>query len=179
MTQEESLPKLIFLIGYRGTGKSTVARLLAEKLGWQAIDADEILELRYGKSIRSIFADEGEAGFRVKEATILAEICQQSKQVIATGGGCVLRSDNRAKMKAAGFVVWLTADAQTLWNRLQADASSCERRPPLTTGGLAEIVELLQAREPYYADCASMVVDTVGRSAEEIAAAIMERLSSV
>jgi shikimate kinase len=163
----------IFLIGYRGTGKSTIARRLADKLGWSAVDADEFLEHRFGKTIRAIFAEEGEAGFRAKEAAILAEICQHAKQVIATGGGVVLRSDNRQMIKNAGFVVWLTADAQTLWNRLQADASSKERRPALTTGGLAEIVELLQAREPYYRDCANLVVDTVGLVPEEIVATIL------
>jgi shikimate kinase len=164
---------LLFLIGYRGSGKTTVARLLADRLGWTWKDADEILETRHGRSIRTIFAEEGEAGFRDKEAAILAELCQQQDQVIATGGGMVLRPENRRRLRDAGRVVWLTADARTLWQRLQQDATTVERRPNLTVGGLAEIEELLHAREPLYRACAHMVVATAQRTAEEVAAEIL------
>src|SRR5215471_17730294 len=78
---------LIFLVGYRGSGKTTVARLLADKLGWDWIDADEALQQRHGRSIRTIFAEEGEAGFRDKETTLLGELCRLRQHVIATGGG--------------------------------------------------------------------------------------------
>ncbi len=167
----------IFLIGYRGTGKTTVARLLAEKLGWKWVDADAVLESRYGRSLRTIFDEEGEAGFRTKEAAVLADLCRLSQHVIATGGGVVLHPDNRAKLKAAGWVVWLTGDAQTLYNRLKADATTAERRPALTSGGLAEIVDLLKIREPYYAACADFVIDTAGRTPEEVVAAIRQQWS--
>ena len=177
MDDSPGAASLLFLIGYRGTGKSTVARLLADRLGWQTLDADALLESRYGKAIRTIFAEEGELGFRAREAAVLADLCQLTHHVVATGGGVVLRSENRAKLKAAGLVIWLTADAQTLWNRLQADATTAERRPALTSGGLTEIVELLRARESYYADCANFSVDTAGRTPAEVVSAILERLS--
>src|SRR5262245_20417230 len=133
----------IILIGYRGTGKTTVAQLLAGRLGWEAIDADRVLEARYGRSIREIFAEEGEAGFRDKEAAVLEESCRGQRAVLASGGGVVLRPENRQRVTAAGFVVWLTADPETIWQRLQGDQSTADRRPALSVGGLAEIEQLL------------------------------------
>jgi shikimate kinase len=167
---------LIFLIGYRCTGKTTVAQLLAQKLSSDWIDADSHLEARYGKSIRQIFAEEGEAGFRDKEDQIFAELCQLQRCVVATGGGVILRDINRQRMRPAGKVVWLTADAQTIWERFQADPATAQRRPPLTVGGLAEVEETLKIREPLYRACADLIVSTVERSTEEIAQQITHRL---
>lgn len=166
----------IFLIGYRGTGKSTVARLLAERLQWSWVDADELLEARQGRSIRDIFAAEGEAAFRDMESALLVELCGRLRHVIATGGGVVLRAENRERLRAAGRCVWLTADATTIWQRLQADARTAERRPALTVGGRAEVEELLRAREPLYHACADLSVATAGRSPLEIVGAILQRL---
>ena len=122
-------PSLIFLIGYRGTGKTTVAKLLAKKLGWNWLDADEVLEARFGQDIRTIFTEKGVEDFRAKESAVLAELCTLTNHVIATGGGVIMRPENRELMRQVGFVVWLTADPQTLWERLQADASTAQRRP--------------------------------------------------
>jgi shikimate kinase len=167
-------PSSIFLIGYRGTGKSTLARLLAERLGWGWVDADELLESRHGRTIREIFAAEGELGFRDKEAALLEELCSGERLVVATGGGVVLREENRRRMRAAGRVVWLTADAQTIWRRLQQDPSTEERRPALTVGGLAEVEELLRVREPHYLGCANQRIDTATRSPAEVVEAIVQ-----
>jgi shikimate kinase len=167
---------LIFLIGYRGTGKSTVARLLAERLGWAWVDADALLEARHGRSIRQIFADEGEAGFREREAALLGELCGLRRHVVATGGGVVLRPQNRQRLREAGRVVWLTADPQTIWGRLQQDHTTAERRPALTVGGLAEIEELLRVREPWYRACAHVTVDTAGRSPADVTAAVLSQV---
>jgi shikimate kinase len=164
---------LCFLIGYRGSGKSSVARLLAERLGWSWLDADEVVETRHGRSIGAIFAAEGEAGFREKEAAILAELCRLDRHVIATGGGVVLRPENRERLRAAGKVIWLTAGPRALWARLQKDANTAERRPVLTQGGLTEIEELLKIRAPLYASCAGLTVDTTVGSPEEVAAFIL------
>ncbi len=164
---------LVFLVGYRGTGKSTVARLLAERLGWGWVDADEALEKRYGRTIRQLFAEEGEAGFRDKESAVLEELCRGERLVVATGGGVVLREANRARLRAAGRVVWLTADATTISRRLRQDPTTAERRPALTVGGLAEVEELLRVREPLYRASANLIVDTVGRTPEEVAEAIL------
>ena len=163
----------LFLIGPRGSGKSTVARLLARELGWDWRDADEELEKKYRRSIQDIFAAEGEAGFRDKEAVVLAELCRLQRHVIATGGGVVLRESNRQMLRAAGRVVWLTADLDTLWRRMQADDTTAQRRPALGVGGREEIVEVLRLREPLYRDCADRIVETAGRSPEQIAAEIL------
>ena len=167
----------IFLIGYRCTGKTTVARLLAEKLGWDWVDADSVLEGRYGKSIRQIFAEEGEISFRDKEEQIFAELCRLQRCVVATGGGVISRDVNRQQMRSAGKVVWLTADAQTIWERLQADPATTEKRPPLTVGGLAEIEEVLKMREPLYRACADFTISTTGQSTGEIAQQIADKLT--
>jgi shikimate kinase len=164
--------RVIFLIGYRGTGKTTVARLLADQLGWPWVDADEALERHHGRTIRAIFAEEGEAGFRDKESALLEELCRLERHVVATGGGVVVRAGNRRRLQEAGWVVWLTADAATLWLRLQQDAATVGRRPDLTVGGMAEVEELLRCREPWYDACADFQVDTTGRPPGDVAAAI-------
>ena len=162
----------IFLIGYRGTGKSTVAQLLAAKLGLEAIDADHELERRAGKTIRQLFAEDGEPRFRELESELLAEFGRRENVVIATGGGVVLRPENRAILRT-GRVVWLTAPAEVLWRRMCGDESTRERRPDLAQGGLAEVEELLRIREPLYRECAEMTVDAE-LSPEEIVERIVE-----
>jgi shikimate kinase len=169
--------EIVFLVGYRGTGKSTVARLLAHHLGWAWVDADDVIESRAGRTVRQVFEVEGEAGFRRRESAVLEELCGLREHVVATGGGVVLSAANRERLKAAGRVVWLTADAATIRRRLEKDRTTAERRPVLTVGGLAEIKELLRAREPLYRAVADLTVDTAGRPPEEIAAAIHKSLN--
>jgi shikimate kinase len=166
----------LLLIGYRGTGKSTVAALVAQHLGWEWIDADGLLEQRAGRSIRQIFETDGEEQFRALEADLLAEMCTRLRIVVATGGGVVVRPENRERLKHAGVVVWLTADPTTLWQRLQSCTTTWQRRPDLTVGGLDEITEQLRLREPWYAECAHLVVDTTGLSPLQVADAIGEQL---
>jgi shikimate kinase len=166
----------LYLIGYRGTGKSTIAELLAAALGWKWVDMDSFIETRHGTTIRSIFEREGEACFRAAESAVLQELSRRREQVIATGGGVVLNAQNRAILRATGRIAWLTADAQTLWQRISADKTTAERRPKLTVGGPREVDELLQRREPFYRECADCTVDTVGRSPEEIAALVRAQL---
>jgi shikimate kinase len=168
----------LFLIGPRGSGKSTVAQLVARELGWNWLDADDQLEKRYGQSIRAIFASQGEAGFRDKESVVLTELARLRRHVIATGGGVVLREHNRVLLRASGCVVWLTADVETLWQRVQADSATADRRPPLTVGGRAEMAEILRLREPLYRQCADFVVDTTGRAPADVAAEVLRGMSA-
>lgn len=167
----------ILLIGYRGTGKSTVAPALAAKLGWDWIDADEELEHRAGKSIAAIFADDGEPAFRDLESQVVADLCGRSSIVIALGGGAVLREENRQTIRATGPVIWLRAGVDEIVARIAADSATASRRPQLTAaGGRAEIETLLAARTPHYQECATFVVDTEGKSPATIADEIIAKL---
>ena len=120
----------IALVGPRGSGKSSVGPALARLLGWTFLDADAELEARAGLSIRAIFEAEGETGFRRRESEILAELCLLPRHVLATGGGVILRPENRALLRRCARVVWLTADVETLSRRLGQDALSREHGPP-------------------------------------------------
>jgi shikimate kinase len=167
----------IFLIGYRGSGKTSVARHLAARLGWAWLDADDLLERRLGRTVRAVFAEEGESGFRARESALLTELSRLDRHVIATGGGIVLRPENRALLRT-GKVIWLTADADTLWQRIATDTTTSERRPNLTVGGRAEVEDLLRVRAPLYRACADRVIDTMGRTSEQVAGVIFDELSS-
>jgi shikimate kinase len=167
----------VFLIGYRGSGKTTVAAALAGRLSWPWIDADVELERRAGKSIKQIFAEQGEKAFRDLESAVVAELAAGDQRVIALGGGAVLREQNRQAIAGRGPVVWLTATPEVLFERISADATTTERRPNLTAaGGIAEIRSLLAQRAPVYQACADLVVDAVQLLPEELAALIVHGL---
>ena len=167
----------IALIGYRCTGKSTVGARVAEILEWPFFDADAELETRHSTTIRDIFATAGEADFRDKESAVLADLTADTERVISTGGGCVLRPENRDRLRP-GFVVWLTAEPETIWARMQTDPTTGERRPNLTTGGLDEIRELLAEREPLYRETADVILPTDDQSPEMLAASILKEWTS-
>jgi shikimate kinase len=163
----------ILLVGYRCTGKTTVGRLLARRIGWSFADVDDRIEAGAGKSIAEIFAAGGETEFRDREAAALAELCDRSACVIATGGGAVLRAVNREVLKASGFVVWLTATPETVWARLEIDPTTAARRPNLTaTGGQDEVRELIATRERLYHEVADFTVASDTLSPEAVADAI-------
>jgi shikimate kinase len=184
---------LLTLIGYRATGKTTLARLLARRLGCDWIDADVEIERRAGKSIALIFAQDGEPAFRDLEAAVIGDLCRRQERapagvtgdpcrrhelVLAAGGGAPLRPESREAMRAAGKVVWLKATPATILARMSGDASTVARRPNLTNqGGLEEIVQLLARREPIYRQAAHLEVDTEGKEPAEIVDEILSRLA--
>jgi len=168
----------IFLVGLRGTGKSTVGRLLANELALPFLDADEELEFAESRSIVEIFRAFGEAGFRDREEKCLEKLIARGPAVVATGGGVVLREANRQRMKAAGKVVWLTADPATLWQRLERDSNTLQRRPPLSTGDITEVEEVLRAREPMYRALADFTISAQDRSPQQIVADIVALCST-
>lgn len=167
---------LLTLIGYRGSGKSTVAAPLAERLGWDWVDADTVIEQEAGCTIRDIFAAEGEAGFRRRERQAISSLLKRERLVLAAGGGAILDPETRHDLRAAGPVVWLRADVQTLAGRIAGDSTTATRRPQLAGGGTQEIANLLAAREPLYRECATQIVDTDNLTVDEIVERVYREL---
>ena len=168
----------IALIGYRGTGKTTVARLLADALDCEWVDADAEIERVAGKSIAEIFATHGEPHFRDLETEILRGLCERPNTVCSLGGGAVVRTENREILAKIEHVAWLQADVDTIHERISADEHSALGRPNLTiAGGREEIAQVLADRTPVYRECAAFEVDTSGKSPAEVAREILAHLS--
>lgn len=143
----------VVLIGYRGSGKTTTGRKLADRLWQPFVDTDDLVTRKAGKSIKEIFEQDGEAAFRELEAEALREAMQGADHVIALGGGAVEREDNRDALKASGHkVVYLKCEPDELLKRINADPYTADTRPALTGagGGLDEIKAVLERREPIY-----------------------------
>ena len=168
---------VVTLIGYRASGKSSVAPRLARRLGWNWVDCDRVIEQRSGMTIARIFEIEGEAGFRQRESEILAELLLQPHQVIATGGGAILSADNRQRMRAAGPVVWLHATVETLARRLNPERAGSAARPSLTGKPIdQEVADVLDVREPLYRSTATLIVHSDGEPADQVARRIHRHL---
>ncbi|MGA3067005.1 MAG: shikimate kinase [Tepidisphaeraceae bacterium] len=169
----------VILIGYRGSGKTTVGRLLSQRLKLGFLDIDQQIIARSGKSIRDIFQKEGEAAFREMEARAIAEAIKLRNHVIAVGGGALGRDANREAIHRSGHqVVHLHCRPEELLRRIQADPGTADNRPNLTHlgGGIEEIERLLSQREPIYRLVASAELDvtelTPQQAALQIAAMI-------
>ena len=166
----------LYLTGYRGSGKSTVAKILAELLGWAVIDSDDEIEVLAGMTISQIFEAEGESGFRAWETSVIEGLSMLERTVIALGGGAVLAESNRERLAESGKVVWLKVSAQASHSRISADESSKTQRPNLTqTGGIEEIEQMLAVRRPIYLTCADLIVDSDENTPSELATAIFDQ----
>lgn len=161
----------VVLVGFMGTGKSSVGRKLAESLGFEFIDTDQVVVELAGKSIPQIFEDEGEERFREWESEALARCAGKGRQVIATGGGIVTQERNRALLREAGHVVWLKADPEVVLDRVSRNRN----RPLLQTEDpLATIQELYASRIELYRRCADEEVNTSDLTLEETAHGLSE-----
>jgi shikimate kinase len=170
----------IFLIGYRCTGKSTVGKRLAERLNWNFVDADEALVSTEGRSITQIVAQSGWDAFRRLEKSELKNLCRLENQVIATGGGVVLDEKNIELMKVNGPVIWLRANAQTIYDRFLSDHKTTSTRPSLTEKDIwDEIVTTLMERKPLYERAMSGYVNTDDKQADDICAEIESILNNL
>ncbi len=166
-------PDNIFLIGPMGSGKTTLGRRVAPALGMEFIDLDEELEKRCGVEVAVIFEIEGEAGFRDREHALLAEVAQGSGRVIATGGGAVLREDNRAVLRAGGLVVWLNASVAQQLKRLERD----KRRPLLAAPDRRErLTRMADQRNPIYAEVADIVFESKNLPLHRMAQALEQTI---
>jgi shikimate kinase len=166
----------IILIGYRGTGKTTIARKIAGQLAIPVKDSDAEIECRAGKTIAEIFGQDGEAVFRDLEESVIAEILHSGERlVMATGGGAVLRSSTRELLRRSGTVFWLTATPATLLHRISGDIHSKTMRPNLTPlPMMEEIASVLEKRIPLYQSTAHQTVCTESATPDEIAQWIID-----
>ena len=168
----------LILIGFRGTGKSTIGNRVAEQLGRKFIDIDGYIEKQEGTSIKKIFAQKGEDRFRELEKMAINEVCALDKLVIATGGGAVLNNENVENMKRNGFVILLESDADTIYERLIKDTDRNSQRPKLTEkNALDEIKHLLSVRYQYYHNSADFVLDTSFDSIENVCEKIVNKFN--
>lgn len=165
----------LVLVGYRATGKTTVGRLIADRLGRTFVDSDQEIEQRTGWSIAEHFAQAGELGFRNLESKMIRTLCEQFPgSVLATGGGTILRETNREILRRFGLVIWLSAPTETIVARLERDPGA---RPSLTSAGLLdEVASVLIAREALYRDVAHFVVDASADDPRVVAETVIRRL---
>lgn len=162
----------IILIGFMGTGKSTVGRILAGKLGLDFVDSDRQIEKEQGMTIPDLFRERGEAAFRAIETDTLKRLLREGRRVIATGGGAVLAAENREAMRAGGTVVALKASPETIIRRV---GESGDR--PLLAGDVADNVKRLHEQRKTAYDFADLSVATDGLTADEVAERILDYMA--
>jgi shikimate kinase len=173
MNENDILPLNIVLIGFMGSGKTTVGRELHHRLGYPLVDMDQMIEQRVGKSITTIFAEQGEAAFREMETAVLLELALSDRQqrIISTGGGVVGSEENREILKRMGYVVWLDAPVQVIAERT---AKSRTRPLLLDENPEEKIRDLMAKRQPLYQETAHLKLDTAGLDSKELATGILE-----
>lgn len=159
----------IVLIGFMGSGKSTIAKALAKALDMKVVDMDYEIEREEGRSINDIFAEEGEAYFRDLETDFLERMQGKNNKILSTGGGVILREENVKLLKHIGTVVFLQADVEHIYNNVK----DSKNRPLLHVEDVqAEIRSRLEAREPYYLKAADVIIQTSRKSVRDIASEI-------
>jgi len=155
----------LILVGMMGSGKTTMGRTLSKHLGKIFADSDEEIQKRTGVTIPHIFDIEGEAGFRQRESAALHDILMHDGMVLATGGGAVLASQNRAVLQQNGIVIYLKASVHDLWQRTKHDRN----RPLLQTADPhTKLKELLQQRDPLYQEVADIIIQSGRQSAHSL-----------
>lgn len=166
----------IILVGPMGAGKSTIGRLLAKELRLPFRDSDKEIEQRTGASIPLIFDVEGELGFREREHAAIKDICQMRGVVLATGGGAVLRQDNRQLLRASGRVIYLCTSVEQQLDRTSRDRN----RPLLQTANPREILTSLMAvRDPLYREVADIIILTDERPPRLVVVEILGQLQAL
>ena len=163
--------KNIFLIGFMGVGKSTIARILAKELGAELIEMDETIEAEAGMTINEIFEKYGEAHFRDLESTLVARIADKGGAIVSCGGGAVLREQNVENMKKNGRIVFLSATPETIYERVRYSTNR-----PLLNGNMnvEYIAQLMERRRAAYENAADVVIATDGKDKREIVKEIMK-----
>lgn len=159
----------LILIGYRGSGKTTIGRKLASRLWWKFVDTDALIVQSAGKSIKEIFEQDGEPHFRALETVAVQTACGLQDHIIALGGGAVMKEENRAIIKSSGHkIAYLRCTPEVLLQRIQSDTATLLNRPNLSAlGGIKEIENLLGQREPLYRELQSFELDVTNLTPDE------------
>jgi shikimate kinase len=166
----------LIIVGPMGAGKSTIGRLLAKELRLDFKDSDKEIEVRAGANIPWIFDVEGEQGFRDREQAMLAELCEAQDQVIATGGGAVMRPENRRTLRAGGRVIYLHTSVEQQLARTARDRN----RPLLRTANPGQVLsDLLAIRDPLYREIADLIIETDERPPRLVVLEILARLKGL
>lgn len=163
----------IFLIGFMGAGKSTIARTLQRKLGFPLVEMDERIVQEQGMSINDIFAQYGEAHFREIESQLVVDLGKQEPSIVSCGGGVVVRPENTQNMKKSGRIVLLKASPETIFERVK---NSTDR--PILNGhmNVEYIAELMEKRRALYEEAADITIQTDGKTREQICEEIIGKL---
>jgi shikimate kinase len=163
----------VVLVGLSGSGKTTVARLLARRLGWRFVDTDQVIQRQAGMTVQEIFRSQGEPAFRTLETETVVDVCRRSRQVIATGGGSMVNDTNRSHLLNGNLVVFLESSPEALAGRLSRNMGR-EPRPLLENSDLVErLAELGRQRDQFYRS-ADHVVQTDQRTPREVVDVIAE-----
>ncbi len=171
---DSQLRPMIFLVGLPGSGKSTVGRQLGRRLRIPFIDSDQAIEMRLGCTIRAFFESEGEAAFRDIEAQVIESLTLDGPRILATGGGAVLRPENRQCLRQRGYVVYLKSQPEELLRRVRHDA----KRPLLQVADpLQRLRELFAVRDPLYQEVAHCTVETGRPSVGNLVQTVMAQLA--
>ncbi len=169
----------VFLIGYRCTGKSTVGKILAHRLKWRFADTDKMIINEQGRTIDAIVKQQGWVVFRSMEADMIKLVCDNTNQVVATGGGAVLDNHNVRLMQNNGTLIWLQASPETIRLRMAQDPITESSRPPLTSvASSKEIEEVLATRDSFYRKAMNFAVDTDHKGIDIICTEIITWLCS-
>jgi shikimate kinase len=165
-----SMTRHIILIGYRGTGKTSVGKRIAEKLKLPFYDTDQIVTGHIGKTIKAWVEERGWDSFRQEEKAVIKGIISKGPGIISLGGGAVMDPENREILKSRGPIIWLTADVVTILTRMKSDPNHIDNRPPLSEKDWEnETREILAQRSPVYRELSDFSVDTEGKTFEAIA----------
>jgi shikimate kinase len=160
----------LILVGFMGSGKSSVGREIARRCQLRFLDTDSMIRKKCGKSISEIFAVDGEAAFREEEHQALLSLRGAHQSVIATGGGIVLASRNRSLLRSLGAVIWLTAEEEVIWERVSRKST----RPLLQTDDpRSTVTKLMAVRNPLYHETAHVTIDTSVLSHQEVATRVL------
>ena len=163
--ENEQQRRNLYLVGLMGAGKTTIGRVLARRVGYAFIDSDREIESRTGVSLPTIFEIEGEEGFRRRESQVIADVSRLTGQIVATGGGAVLRAENRKNLKASGWIIYLDVPLPTLCERTRHD----KNRPLLQVSNpLQKLRELHVQRDPLYREIADLVISGSRLTAQSV-----------